>query len=89
ALERERISQFEKIDENRNKTAYESWMGNWSTVLRYALKALKLVPSDKFYWEHARRAASELKDDATLLKLLNQGWCQNLIIRTGDALTLA
>ena len=89
AQERERISQFEKIDENRKKTSYESWMGNWSTVLRYALKALKLVPSDKFYWEHARRAASELKDDVTLLKLLNQGWHQNLVIHTGDALTLA
>jgi len=77
ALERERISQFEKIDANRDKTSYESWMGNWSTVLRYALKALKLAPSDKFYWNHACRAASELKDDVTLLKLLNQGWRQN------------
>lgn len=50
---------------------------------------MKLAPLDMFFFEYACQSASELKDDVTLLKLLNHGWQKNLINRPGNALILA
>ncbi len=89
AQERERISQREKIDDYKYQLSYESRQKNWDNVLRNAQKGLKLAPSDTLFFNYACRAASELKDDLTLLKLLTQGWRQNLVNRSGNALMLA
>lgn len=89
ALERERINQREKIDDCKYQLSNESRQKNWVNVLRYALKGLKLAPSDRVIFDYACLAASRLKDDVALLKLLTQGWPQNLVIHPENALILA
>jgi SNF2 family DNA or RNA helicase len=89
ALERERTNQREKIDDYKYQLSNLLYQNNWENVLRYAQKGLKLAPSDDYFFNFACRAASELKDELTLLRLLTQGWRQNLVTRSGNALMLA
>ena len=89
AQERERISQREKIDDYKYQLSGESRQKNWDNVLRYAQKGLKLAPSDRVFFDYACLAASALKDELTLLKLLTQGWPLNLVNHPANALILA
>ena len=89
AQERERISQREKIDDYKYRLSYESRQKNWDNVLRYAQKGLKLAPSDRVFFDYACLAASGLKDDLTLLKLLTQGWPLKLVNHPANAQILA
>jgi superfamily II DNA or RNA helicase len=89
AQERERISQREKLDDYKYRLSCESRQKNWDSVLRIAQKGLKLAPSDRFFFDYACLAASGLKDDVALLKLLTQGWPLNLVIHPANALILA
>ena len=89
AQERERISQREKIDDYKYQLSDESRQKNWGNVLRYAQKGLNLAPSDRVFFDYACLAASGLKDDVTLLKLLTQGWPLNLVNHPANALILA
>jgi len=88
AQERERISQREKIDDYRYRVSDESRQKNWDTVLRYAQKGLKLAPLDRYLFDYACHAASVLKDDMALLKLLTQGWPLNLVNHPANAMFL-
>ena len=89
AQERERINQLEKIDDYRDRIRSDFRQSKFADVLRCANKAMKLAPLDMFFFEYACQSASELKDNVTLLKLLNHGWQKNLINRPGNALILA
>jgi SNF2 family DNA or RNA helicase len=89
ALERERIGHLEKIRDYRRQISYSLRQRDWKDTLRYAMKGLKLVPADESFFMYACQAASELKNDLLLLKLLTQGWRQNMISRSVNALTLA
>jgi SNF2 family DNA or RNA helicase len=89
ALERERIGQIEKVKEYKRQLSYLWHQSNWKDVLRFALKGLKLAPADVSFFHYACQAAEELKDDLLLLKLMTQGWRQNLIPSSGNALVLA
>jgi len=89
AQERERISQREKIEDYKYQLSDESRQKNWDNVLRYAQKGLKLAPSDRVFFDYACLAASGLKDDLTLLKLLTQGWPLKLVNHPANAQILA
>jgi len=89
AQERERISQREKVDDCKYQLSSEARQKNWGNVLRLAQKGLKLAPSDRVLYDYACHAASALKDDMALLKLLSQGWHLNLVIHPANALILA
>ncbi len=89
ALERERISQREKIEDYKRHTSYLLHEHNWGDALRYAQKGLKLAPTNACFFDYACLAASNLKDDLTLLKLMMLGWQQNKITHVCNALLLA
>jgi len=89
AQERERISQREKIDDYKYLLSNEARQKNWGTVLRYAQKGFNRAPSERVFFDYAGLAAYRLKDYVPLLKLLTQGWPQNLVDHPENALILA
>ncbi len=89
AQERERIIQRDKLDEYHYLISQEMGRSNWQAILPLALKGLKISPSDDYFFEYACQAASQMRDDKTLLKILIQGWRFNQIHITQHALVFA
>ncbi|MGD9974386.1 MAG: DEAD/DEAH box helicase [Desulfatirhabdiaceae bacterium] len=87
--ERERIIQRDKLDEYHYLISQEMGRSNWQAILPLALKGLKISPSNDIFFEYACRAASQMRDDKTLLKILIQGWRFNQIHITQHALVFA
>lgn len=84
----QRAANAEKIREYYNLMAYAYNANDFATSLQWALKLLKIAPSDRKTLEIAIYCASLLHDDDTLYGLLKQGWHKQFLTAPQDHLVL-